>query len=190
MKKYILIALGVLTIQSCMVTSNSYISENYIKTNIQEHIPDKFSKLETNEIYTNSNIEFTAFLTEDKEGLLIRGVKYYSTPKIVESERVVYEESNFVILELKDMRKIIAKLQSLKDMATSMKVEDLYELNYVDYTVSNDLFISYQKDVHSFDSLKYIYLWISSLKYTVESDDFLEILKESIVFIEKENLMN
>jgi len=182
MKKYILIALGVLTIQSCTVSN---LSEQYIKTRIQEHIPNQFSGIETSEIYHNEDFEFTAYKSADKQGLLIRGVKYYKTPKRIESERVIIVESDFVNIDLTQLQGLTTAIITLTKTADSMKASNGFESKYIDFTVSNDFFISYQKEAFSLNSMKNIHLWISGLKYTINAKDFFSVLNQSIEFIEK-----
>lgn len=183
MKKYILFIIGAFTIQSCMVVSN--VSEQYIKTRIQEHIPNQYSGIETSEIYHNEDFEFTAYKSADKQGMLIRGVKYYKTPKKIESERVIIVESDFVNIDYSELEGLTTAILTLTKTADSMKANNAYESKYIDFTVSDNFFISYQKEAFYLNSKKNIHLWISGLKYTINANDFYSVINQSIEFIEE-----
>jgi len=183
MKKYILFIIGAFTIQSCTVSRN--ISEQYIKNNIQQHVTNEYSGIETSEVYFNEDFEFTAYKSADKQGLLIRGVKQYKTPKRVDSERIIIVESDFIVLNLAQIKDLTNAVITLTKSADAIKSADMYESKYIDYTVSKEFFISYKKEAFAINSMKDIHLWISGLKYTINSNDFYNILNESIEYIGK-----
>ena len=185
MKKYILFIIGALTIQSCTVVSavSSNVSERFIKTNIQQHIPNEFNAMNLKTIYKSVGFEFVAFKAESRKGMLVRGNKYYNLPKKVESESIIRQEYDFVVLNVDELEDVLIKLNSLsaKIKAKDVKHPDVEE--YVDYTVSDDFFISYRKDVETYKTPRFIQLWISGLKYNILASDFEENLEDAINFL-------
>lgn len=185
MKKYILFIIGAFTIQSCMVVSavSSNVSEQYIKTNIQKHIPFEFNAMNLKTIYKNVSFEFVAFKTESSKGMLVRANKYYNLPKKVENETIIMQEYDFVVLNIDELTDVLTKLNSLSAKIEVKEIEHPNIEEYVDYTVSDDFFISYRKDQTSYDKPRFIQLWISGLKYKILASEFSENLQDAINFL-------
>ena len=185
MKKYLLFIIGALTIQSCMVAPvvSSNVSERFIKTNIQQHIPNEFNAMNLKTIYKSVGFEFIAFKSESRKGMLVRGNKYYDLPKKVESESIIKQEYDFVVLNVDELEDVLTKLSSLSDKIKAKDVKHPDVEEYVDYTVSDEFFISYRKDIGIKRTPSSINLWISGLKYTIMASDFEENLEEAIEFL-------
>lgn len=185
MKKYILFIIGTLTIQSCTVVSavSSNVSEGFIKNNIQQHIPNEFNAMNLKTIYKSVGFEFVAFKAESRKGMLVRGNKYYNLPKKVESQSIIRQEYDFVVLNIDELEDVLSKLSSLSEKIEVKNVKHPNVEEYVDYTVSDDFFISYRKDVATYEVPRIIQLWISGLKYTILATDFEDNLEDAINFL-------
>ena len=185
MKKYILFIIGAFTIQSCMVAPvvSSNVSEQFIKNNIQQHIPNEFIAMNLKTIYKSVGFEFIAFKSESRKGMLLRGNKYYNLPKKVESESIIKQEYDFVVLNVDELKDILVKLSTLSDKIEAKNVKHPNVEEYVDYTVTEDFFISYRKDIGIKHKPSSINLWISGLKYTMNSTSFKNSLEDAIEFL-------
>jgi len=185
MKKYIIFIIGAFTIQSCMVSSvvSSNISEQYIKTNIQQHTQNEFNSMNLKTIYKSIGFEFVAFKTESRKGMLVRGNKYYNLPKQVESELIIQQEYDFVVLNITDLEDLLSKFETLSIMSEEISVKHPNIEEYVDYTVNDDFFISFRKDVSIKKRPNSINLWISELKYTMSSYSFKSNIEDAIKYL-------
>jgi len=164
-----------------VVSSN--VSEQFIKNNIQQHIPNEFIAMNLKTIYKSVGFEFIAFKSESRKGMLVRGNKYYNLPKKVESESIIKQEYDFVVLNVDELKDILVKLSTLSDKIEAKNVKRPNVEEYVDYTVSDDFFISYRKDVETYKTPRFIQLWISGLKYKILASDFEENLEDAIEFL-------
>ncbi len=187
MKNLILLAaiLATTLLTGCM--QSRYITERYIKNNIEEHIEGKNSKISTYTILqkmlnTNrSYIEFTGYKYNEKKGLIIGADAYYLLRQKTSGNNTILKEVVYIELTVEQCQAILTNYKLLKD---KIKEDDpiIYEAIYRDYTVSDDLFIGYKKTTNS--SSSNIDFWVKGEKYTIPTNQVMRKLKKFIKYSE------
>jgi hypothetical protein len=163
-----------------------YITQQHIKTKIEKHNPGNFSSMRTYNIFKgrtymrNAYIEFTGYKYENTKGLVIGADKYYLARQKFHGDKTVIAEISYVELTLAQTNAI---LENYKDLQQSVKAEKvkLNEEVYHDYTVSEDLFISFRK-ISGSSSYNYIDLWINNEKFTVSTAKIMSKLQKFIEY--------
>lgn len=182
MKKTVLLQLVVLTffLTGCMETR--YITEKYIKTNIENHKRGDFSSIRTYSIYqqedfkTGSYLEFTGYKYESKKAMIIGADKYYKARQKFIGDNTVIAEVNYIELDMKQCQSILDNYKILEDKLKNEGTISSEEV-YQDFTVSNDMFISLKKG-GMISGTFYIYVWIRGDKYSIETDALIRKLKK------------
>ena len=184
MKRTILFAsmIGTLLLSGCMQTR--YITERYIKNNVENHNEGNFSTIRTYSIFADvttdktGRLELTGYKYGSKKGLIIGADKNYLVREKNKSDYSIIKEVTFVELNLAQCQSILDNYQELENKIRAerpMVSEEVYH----DFTVSPDLFISFRKALgHS--TISNLDLWVKGEKYTISE---MAIIKKLIKFI-------
>jgi len=185
MKKELLSAGLVLTLlfSGCMHTR--YITERYIKTNVETHIEGKFSSIRTYSIFADittdksGRLELTGYKYGTKKGLIIGADKNYILREKKQGEQpIIATEVTFIELSLPQCQGILDNYQELENRIGAehpLPNEEVYQ----DYAVSPDLFISFKKQAFHSD-ISVLDLWIKGEKYPITERN---VIKKLIKFI-------
>lgn len=166
----------------CTPIASRYITEKYIKTNIENHIPKDTNSIKIYSIYKYHNItagnyiEFTGYKYQLKKGLVIGADKYYSARQKFPGDITVLAEIKYINLDIAECQSILDNYKILIDKIEKEKPKAGEEI-YHDYTVNKDIFISFRKDYYNFGTMN-IYVWISGEKYTLSTDELIGNLKK------------
>jgi hypothetical protein len=160
-----------------------YITEQYIKTNIEEHVPKSLSTIRTYSIYksmqtttTNRYIELTGYKYQGRKGLVIGADRYYRTAARATGLPVDVAAVTYVELteaEARDMEENIAVIRTKLKADKAAMSEEVYH----DFTVNGDVFISVRRSASSSGST-YVYLWVKGEKYTMPASTLPKKLKK------------
>ena len=182
MKKSVLFTFlaAILLLSSCMQTR--YITEKYIKTSIENHTSGQFSSIKTYSIFKGttfdggSYLEFTGYKYNNNKALVIGADKYYLSRQKFKGDQTIIAEIVYIELSMAQCKDIIDNYKILLD---KMKTESprLNEEIYHDYTVSKDLFISYNKANIS-TSFSYMDFWIYGEKYCISTTRIINQLEK------------
>lgn len=181
--KYSRIILLFLTISMVSCLPTRYITEKYIKTEIENHKPNEFSSIRLYSILkVNVNngvdyIELTGYKSEVNKGLVIGAAKnvYFKNPQndIKSEKQIVY-----INLTTDECKAIVENQKKLVERIKTEKVQ-FNEVVYHDFSVNKDLFISLRKGQGS-STIFLMDFWIKGEKYTVRTYLFMKKLSEFV----------
>ena len=190
MKKITLIFLLSLTFCSCRQTR--YLTEQYIKTNIEEHPDNEFSRLETYSIFQKhlhnqsgsfkgfAYLELTGYKHKGKSGIVIGAEKYHFTGKKLFKMLLLSSpvETNITYLNL-DLSQCKALLSNYKELKQKIKTErpKPFVVIYQDFNASKDFYISYRAGddpIFRRPKTHYIDFWIKGEKYHLQTRIFMK----------------
>lgn len=146
MKTAIFVAILML-LSSCMTTRS--LTESYIKNNIQQHLVKQEDEIRITPIYKSegvsgrSYVEFTGYKYKGVKGLVIGGDKYYISPSNMRAQPVIEGRFQYVVLTEEEARAMLSEITSLRAKAKVARTKSP-EVAYEDYTVNDDLFISFK----------------------------------------------
>jgi len=179
MKKTILLLTIVLTflLTGCMETR--YITEKYIKTNIENHKEGDFSTIKAFSIFKGISFEGTGYIeltgckyTSNKT-LVIGADKYYMMRQRFKGDQTIVADITYIDLSLTQCKSILDNYRILQDKIESEKTMMNEEI-YHDFTVSKDLFISCRTSIGG--SPSYIDFWIQGEKYSIPTAKIMKKL--------------
>lgn len=168
------IALPILVLFLCILTScneSRYITERYIKNNIEEHTEGSESSIRTYLLYRGATfngdryLELTGYKYKGKKGLVIGTDVLVSSKRRSKPEVTVVVLSDFTELSLAQAQTILDQYKVLLKKLQSEKVRK-GESVYQDFTISKDVFISFRKMKGNSEKDK-INFWVKGEKYTV-----------------------
>lgn len=161
-----------------------YITERFIKTNVENHKEGNFSSIKTYSIFQGATItggtylELTGYKNGSTKGLVIGADKYYAARQKFKGDQTVIGNITFIELNLAQCNTILEKYKLLQQKIKSEKPKINEEI-YSDYTVSKDLFISYK--ISSINkSVTYIDFWIDGEKYHIATKTIMKKLTKFI----------
>jgi hypothetical protein len=187
MKNKFLFSIILLTISLWGCENTRYITEAYIKNNIEKHIEGNQSSIKTYSIYqiiskTNKKsgayIEFTGCKYEGTKILIVGADVNYLARDNWKLNVVSIAEPTFVVLTMKQTIAILSNYNDLKEKITA-EHPIISEEAYHDYAVADDLFISFRKAIGSGGTSE-IDVWVKGEKYTIKTDMFIKKLKKFI----------
>lgn len=184
MRKTILLStiLVAFMLTSCMQTR--YITEQYIKTNIEDHKEGQFSTIKTYSIFKGAlngggvYIELTGYKYANNKALVIGADKYVLARQKFKGDKTLIADITYIELSLAQCKDIIKNYKILQDKIKSEKPKRNEEV-YHDFTVSEDLFISYRKSSVS-SSVNIIDFWIQGDKYRIATPIIIKELNKFI----------
>ncbi len=162
--------------------ASRYITEKFIKTNIENHISGETSTIRIYSLFKYYNItegnyiEFTGYKYKSTKGLVIGADKYYAARQKFPGDKTIFADVTYINLDTVECQSILDNYKILTDRVEKEKPKVGEEI-YHDYTVNKDLFISFRKDYYTFGIMN-IYIWINGEKYTLLTDDLIGNLKK------------
>lgn len=181
--KFILPVLVSIFMVGCM--QSRYITERFIKTNIENHNVGEFSSIKTFTIFKGTSfgggsyLELAGYKYGTTKGLVIGADKYYLARQKFKGDNTIIAQIEYIELSFDQCNSILGNYSELQDKISAEKPRMNEEI-YHDYTVSKDLFISYRKSSAS-NSL-YIDLWIKGEKYSIATSSFINKLNKFIEY--------
>jgi hypothetical protein len=169
-------------LSSCMQTR--YITEKQIKNSIENHKENEFSTIRTYTVFKGSAngggsyLELTGYKYDNKKALIIGADKYYMARKKFQGDNTVIADITYIELTLSQCKSILENYKVLQNKINKEKPKMNEEI-YHDYTVSDDLFISYRKSSGS-SSGTYIDFWIKGEKYRFSTSIVMNKLEKFI----------
>lgn len=179
-KIFTITVLLTILLSGCMQTR--YITEKYIKTNIEKHNESEFSTIKTYTIFKGTSygggayLELTGYKYGNSKALVIGADRYYMARKKFQGDRTIIADITYIELSLPQCKAIIDNYKVLQDKIKTEKPKMSEEI-YHDYTVSEDLFISYRKSAGS-SSVSYIDFWIKGEKYRISTITIMKKLEK------------
>lgn len=172
-------ALMLLMITGCMQTR--YITEKYIKTQIEKHVPNKFSSIRTYSIYkgylsNSSYIELTGYKYDGNKALVIGADKYYLARQKFPGDKSKFAEISYLQLSIDEVKAILFNHEVLIKRIKKEKLKTNEEV-YQDFSVNKDLFISLHKTTGSSGKVR-IDFWIYGEKYSVWKSTIIQKLED------------
>lgn len=188
MKKFLIACIFlVLPFSQFSCKSSRYITEQYIKNNIEDHQPGNTSNIRTYSIFkgntanTGRYLELTGYKYNSRKGLVIGADRSYITRKVTSRNGTSTEAEiyiDYIQLDLDQTKAILANYKSLQDKIKKEKPRSSEEV-YHDYTVSKDCFISFRKSGNGDGSgTEYVNFWVKGEKYKVSTRLFVKKLKQ------------
>jgi hypothetical protein len=187
MKKNVIFIGIVPAILLCSCQNTRYITESYIKNNIEKHVEGHQSTIKTYSIYqaiskknkkSGAYIEFTGCKYDGTKKLIIGADINYLARDNWRLNVVKIAEPTFVVLTMKQTIAILSNFDELKgkiDAEAPIISEEVYH----DFTASDDFFISFRKAIGNGGSSE-IDVWVKGEKYTIKSKKFINKLKRFI----------
>ena len=170
-------------------------TESYIKNNIETHLVNEFSEIQTFTIFQGNSlsggggyIELVGYKYNNEEGLVIssdkRGIQKKSGVIVPEGITKFYN-----VLSLNDCKMIIEKYEILKQKGKdSLEKRKKNNTLYFDYTISEDLFISIEHvNTGMSDYLTILHFWIQGQKYSLNSYQIINDLTSFINWVENKD---
>ncbi|MBI4929810.1 MAG: hypothetical protein HY841_03540 [Bacteroidetes bacterium] len=163
-----------------------YLTEQYIKTNIEEHAENEFSRLETYSIFQKhlhnqsgsfkgfAYLELTGYKHKGKTGMVIGAEKYHFNGKRLFKLISAPLETNYtyINLDINQCKSLLSNYKELRQKIVSEKAKP-FEVIYHDFNTSKDFYISY-KAVLGKPKTKYIDFWIKGERYRIKSRVFMK----------------
>lgn len=181
MKAPIAAAIAII-LTGCMQTR--YITERYIKNDIEVHTPGTTSGIRTYSIYksmqsssSNRYVELTGYKFNDQKGLVIGADRYYRTVGRSTGIPIDLAQYTYVALSESEARAMHDHIEVIRNKVKSEAKPKPSEEVYSDYTVNKDLFISVRRSAAT-SGKTYIYLWVKGEKYTLTSTTLPKKLKK------------
>jgi hypothetical protein len=177
-KNILSIALFLMLMPSCMQTR--YLTEQFIKTKIEEHNDREFSSIRTYSIYQSSSsfkfyLEFTGYKYKERKGLVIGADKYYLARQKFPGDKTIMAAVTYIELNMEECKSILDNYEVLQQKINNETPYGSEEV-YHDFTVNKDLFISFRKSVYGTSTT--INFWIRGEKYIVFTRTMLIKLQE------------
>lgn len=181
--KTVLLGLLVATLTGCATTRG--ITEQYIKTELEEHEPGEYSEIRTFPIYQSSAssaatqyLELTGYKYKGAKGLVVGADKYFrQRPKFVGDQSAV-AKINYVPLTDAQAQKLASVVDELLNKLRSNKATTGSEEMYQDYTITPELFVSYKRSrVGMIPSL-----WVNGMKFPFTKEKFLNKMKRFLEY--------
>lgn len=182
MKKYCILSIVLLLhlLTGCLQTR--YITERYIKNEIEQHENGNHSSIKTYSIFKGIDvvnggyIELTGYKYDSHKGLIIGTDKYYEARDNFKGDPTIIAAINFIELDIDQCQSILDNYILLLDKIKSERPKRNEEV-YHDYTVSTDLFISYHKSTSDLDTDS-IDLWVRGEKYSIATSSIMAKLRK------------
>ncbi len=186
MKKQLFFSVIILffILSGCM--QSRYITEKYIKTKIEKHIEGEFSSIKTYTIFKGVSygggayLELTGYKYASKKALILGADKYYLARQKFKDDQTVIADITYIELSLAQCKSIVDNYQILLDKIKEEKPKMNEEI-YHDYTVSDNLFISFRKTMGN-SSKSYINFWINGEKYIISTNKIMNKLKKFLSY--------
>ena len=180
----ILLAIWVTLILSMGCNQTRYITERYIKNNIEQHKEGEYSTIRTYIIYhgaaSNGSryLEFTGYEYQGRKALVIGTDRLTLERKKFKEDNTVLVTSEFTRLSLAQAQLILNHYEELIKRLQSEKVKK-GEAVYHDFTLSSEVFISFKK-VKGINGKDTIHFWIKGEKYSLMQGKIIQRLRDFV----------
>ena len=185
---------------SCRQTR--YLTEQYIKTNIEEHTDNEFSRLETYSIFQKhlhnqsgsfkgtAYIELTGYKHKGKSGIIIGAEKYHFNGRRLFKLISAPPETNttYINLNLNECKALLSNYKELKQKIKTEKPKPFVVI-YQDFNASKDFYISYRagyNPIFKIPQTMYIDFWIKGEKYHLKTRTFMKKFMKFMKFYASE----
>ncbi|MBU0490126.1 MAG: hypothetical protein KKD31_19480 [Bacteroidetes bacterium] len=161
-----------------------YITEKYIKTNIEKHKEGDFSAIQTYSIFKgisadhSSYLELTGYKYASTKALVIGADKYYSARQNFKGDQAKIAEITYIELNVDQCKSILENYKKIQTEIMKQKAKPNEQI-YRDFTVTSDLFISFVITARS-SSVTLLDLWIRGEKYRVSTKKIMKKLQKFI----------
>lgn len=170
----------------CMQTR--YITEQYIKTKIETHTPGTTSSIRTYSIFkstasssTSHYLELTGFKYNGTKGLVIGADRYYDQRAKLTGLPLATAEITYIVLDEVQCKALLDSEPLLRAELKKVDRPEASEEIYQDYTIVDDLFISYKRSMSN-SNTSHLNVWIDGEKYNISSRTFIRKLKKFIEY--------
>ena len=159
-----------------------YITEQQIKNNVENHVPNQVSSIRTYSIFkgmtfdNSAYLELTGFKYEGEKGLVIGADKYYQARQKFAADPTKIAEISYVRLSNEEVKAILVNYRLLQAKIKEQKIKANEEV-YSDFTVNDNLFISFHKAKFA-GNKNYIDFWVNKEKYTLETNTIMGKLEK------------
>ncbi|MCX6272983.1 MAG: hypothetical protein NTU44_17565 [Bacteroidetes bacterium] len=182
MKTKILLLGIILSISFSGCSHYKYITERYLKNTIETHKTGEYSNLKTIPVFSgmtvnkNAYLELTGYSLNETKGLVIGSERVYLIRSRSKDDKLVAAETTFIELTADQCKLIIDNYNTLENQITGDKRKGREEI-YRDFTISNDLFISFHKGKGELRPI-YLHLWIKGMNHKVDAKRFIKSLEK------------
>jgi len=195
-KHFLFFLLICLLLNSCRQTR--YLTEQYIKTTIEEHPENEFSRLETYSILQKrlhnqsgsfkgfAYLELTGYKQKGKTGMMIGAEKYhFKGNRLMRLVTAPPEkEVTYINLDLNQCKALLSNYKELKEKILAEEIKP-YMMVYHDFNASKDFYISHSVEVGK-PTTKYIDFWIKGEKYTLKTKKFIKKFQQFMKYYASE----
>jgi hypothetical protein len=183
---------GLMFAYSCMPPTRlgSSSIETYLKTSVEKHTGGEFSSIKLMAIYNGlcfngRSIELTGFKYNNKKGMVLAGSNNPSPQQGTQQAKpeAVKTEGILVVIDEIEARMILDNYKKLLEKIKADK-PGFKETVFQDFTVNDELFISYCRTYSAFQGTSgtYVDLWIKGNKFTMYSVEFIKRMEEFIAY--------
>lgn len=169
---------------SCMkhTMQPSYVTEAYIKTKLQVHIPNTESRLFINTIYKDY---FPTYKYGTELGIASTNNDSYFFVSFYESILTNIDQLDIMVLDRNESKQLLDKVNELSNKIMNEKIEE-NTINYLDYTVNENVYVSFSASDYityqNFGESKFnLHIWFGARKYKLP----IKILKTALEFYTK-----
>ena len=160
-----------------------YLTEQYIKANIETHTENEFSRLETYTILQKrlrnqsgsfhgfAYLELTGYKHNGKAGMVIGAEKYHFMRK-VSLTNPFEKDVTYINLDLNQCKELLSNHKELRVKIEAEKTKPFIVI-YQDFNASKDFYIGY-KAVLGKSRTKNIDFWIKGERYRIKSRVFMK----------------
>lgn len=185
-KVHFAVLLGVILFAMSSCNQTRYITERYVKNNIEKHTEGNFSNIRTYKIYRGGTanpgryLELTGYKYNGNKGLVIGTDRVSKARKKFVDDNTYLVTSEFTELTFAQAQSILDQYKILVSKLKSEKVIK-EESVYHDYTVSTDVFISFKK-TKSRKGDNNLNIWIRGEKYTLSLQTTIKRLQKFVKY--------
>lgn len=170
----------------CM--QSRYITEQYIKTKIETHTPGTNSSIRTYTIYkseatssTTHYLELTGYKYNGAKGLVIGADRYYNQRAKLTGLPLTLAEITYIVLDEAQCKALLDNEPKIWNQLLKSERPQMNEAAYVDYTVSDELFISYKRYTTDINAST-LNLWVDGEKYSVPAKKITKKLRKFMTY--------
>lgn len=188
MKLISLLPIALIMTLGTSCTQTRSLTEQYIKTEVEQHDPQARSSIRTYSIYkspvsstSTKYLELTGYKYNGTKGLVLGADRYVRYRAKLTGMPVAGTEVTYIVLTEAECQSMLDRepviKTAVKTAAKAMASEEVYE----DYTVNDRLFMSYRKYSGVSTPTK-IDLWVEGHKYTLPANTFLKKLRKFMAY--------
>lgn len=180
-KPLIVVMFSLLYFTSCNVSTRQ-LTEQYIKTEIEDHIIGEQHYSSIHLIYQRAlvnngedYVELAGYVGENEKKMIIAADKFYKMRAEFKGDKTLLQEVSFIELTEDDCKAILKNNRSLLSEISQAKSNSKKEKMFSDYTVNENMFVSYSKRK---DNNVIYHIWLYGVKYNISSKTLNEAIEE------------